>query len=141
MIKLAPQHHIGDIAMNDHGHEVDPDVKYELVDYTVRNHNADHINLPVLLDSASHSSTGSSTSTPPSSPGLSLSVSRMPATVTLRISRNYKLIPRDSKAPRKIYLQGCTEATHGLSDTLLSVLGVRAGEVLGDICGNVGEGR
>ena len=42
MIKLAPQHHIGDIAMNDHGHEVDPDVKYELVDYTVRNHNADH---------------------------------------------------------------------------------------------------
>ncbi|KAF3919370.1 hypothetical protein ABW21_db0205055 [Orbilia brochopaga] len=32
-----------------------------------------------------------------------------------------------------IYLQGCNEMTHGLSDTLLSVLAVRAGEVVDSI--------
>ncbi|KAF8077886.1 hypothetical protein FPV67DRAFT_1463320 [Lyophyllum atratum] len=34
----------------------------------------------------------------------------------------------------RVYLQGVEEATHGLSDTLLSVLGVRAGEVVDDLC-------
>ena len=33
----------------------------------------------------------------------------------------------------RIYLQGCTEATHGLSESLLSILGVRAGLVVDDI--------
>ncbi|OBZ75954.1 L-ornithine N(5)-monooxygenase [Grifola frondosa] len=36
-------------------------------------------------------------------------------------------------APR-IYLQGCTQATHGLSESLLSILGVRAGSVVDELC-------
>ncbi|TEB36378.1 lysine/ornithine N-monooxygenase [Coprinellus micaceus] len=55
----------------------------------------------------------------------------------LFLTRQYRLLPKasqDGKAlvPR-IYLQGVEEATHGLSDTLLSVLGVRAGEVIADL--------
>jgi len=45
--------------------------------------------------------------------------------------RQYCLNLRDSHA--RIYLQGCCEATHGLSDTLLSVLAVRSREVLESI--------
>ncbi|KLO14186.1 hypothetical protein SCHPADRAFT_826848 [Schizopora paradoxa] len=83
--------------------------------------------------SGTESSDGS-LSTPPSSENLSLTVARPPV---LRISRNYRLLSmkqhvKDSSR-NKIYLQGCVEATHGLSDSLLSVLGVRAGEVVGDI--------
>jgi len=50
------------------------------------------------------------------------------------VQRDYRLtLPertQDGKVfqPR-IWLQGCTEATHGISDSLLSVLAVRAGEV------------
>jgi L-ornithine N5-monooxygenase len=34
-----------------------------------------------------------------------------------------------------IWLQGCNESTHGLSDTLLSILAVRGGEVVNSIFG------
>ena len=34
-----------------------------------------------------------------------------------------------------IYLQGCNESTHGLSDTLISVLATRGGEVVEKIFG------
>jgi L-ornithine N5-oxygenase len=34
----------------------------------------------------------------------------------------------------KIYLQGCAEETHGLSETLLSVMGIRAAELVEDLC-------
>jgi L-ornithine N5-oxygenase len=34
-----------------------------------------------------------------------------------------------------IWLQGCNEKTHGLSDTLLSVLAVRGGEMVENIFG------
>ncbi|KAG1746227.1 L-lysine 6-monooxygenase (NADPH-requiring)-domain-containing protein [Suillus lakei] len=36
----------------------------------------------------------------------------------------------------KIYLQGCAEETHGLSETLLSVTAIRAGEMVEDLCSN-----
>ncbi|KAL1701818.1 L-lysine 6-monooxygenase (NADPH-requiring)-domain-containing protein [Schizophyllum commune] len=57
------------------------------------------------------------------------------------ISRNYRLLPVEEQGKEqgksafqgRIYLQGVEEATHGLSDSLLSVLGVRAGEVVGDM--------
>ncbi|KAL0946573.1 hypothetical protein HGRIS_012776 [Hohenbuehelia grisea] len=56
----------------------------------------------------------------------------------LYISRNYRLMPILAPTPGslepKVYVQGVEEATHGLSDTLLSVLGVRAGEVVADLC-------
>lgn len=136
VVKLAPEHHHGDNALNLE-HIVDQGVKYELVDFV--DHDVEPSNPPSLPDSTPHSSSGSSTNSPPSSPGLSLS--ETPATVALRISRNYRLISRVPRTSSDIYLQGCAEATHGLSDTLLSVLGVRAGEVLDDICRNENEGR
>ncbi|KAF9464763.1 L-lysine 6-monooxygenase (NADPH-requiring)-domain-containing protein [Collybia nuda] len=87
----------------------------------------------------------SNCSTPPTSPGPSTFPSmhidsQIPDTVY--ISRNYQLLPccpeasGDGDVPFKarIYLQGVEEATHGLSDTLLSVLGIRAGEVVTDLC-------
>ncbi|KAI9098618.1 L-lysine 6-monooxygenase (NADPH-requiring)-domain-containing protein [Phlyctochytrium arcticum] len=49
----------------------------------------------------------------------------------LVIGRDYRVQTRDDNQCRAgIYVQGCCEDTHGLSDTLLSVLGVRGGEVL-----------
>ncbi|KAG0701352.1 L-lysine 6-monooxygenase (NADPH-requiring)-domain-containing protein [Suillus ampliporus] len=58
---------------------------------------------------------------------------------TLYISRNYRLLPLPTTGcgfvPR-IYLQGCAEETHGLSESLLSVTGVRAGEMVEDLCSN-----
>ncbi|KAG6851030.1 hypothetical protein H0H93_004517 [Arthromyces matolae] len=58
------------------------------------------------------------------------------------ISRNYQLLPSKfgrlgsmpSALEPRVYLQGVEEATHGISDTLLSVVGVRAGEVVDDLC-------
>ncbi|KAH8117288.1 L-lysine 6-monooxygenase (NADPH-requiring)-domain-containing protein [Phellopilus nigrolimitatus] len=99
----------------------------------------------LAADEHEHSSTESmsSPSTPPSSPSLSLSPHAVPAPTQVRISRAYRLLPRCErsspsseparKGENRVYLQGCAEATHGLSDTLLSVLGVRAGEVVDDL--------
>lgn len=36
----------------------------------------------------------------------------------------------------QIYLQGCNEKTHGLSDTLLSILATRGGEIVNSVFGN-----
>jgi len=81
--------------------------------------------------------------TPSESDGSSRTLSTSPSlsgvsvTETLYISRRYRLLPLPTTGrgfvPR-IYLQGCAEETHGLSETLLSVLGVRAGEVVEDLC-------
>ncbi|KAL5511693.1 hypothetical protein ACEPAH_4911 [Sanghuangporus vaninii] len=81
------------------------------------------------------SDTSSSSSTPPSSPSRSLPPRSLPQTIQLRISRAYKLLPAPSaqNTGNRVYLQGCEEATHGLSDTLLSVASVRSGEVLDDL--------
>jgi L-ornithine N5-monooxygenase len=46
----------------------------------------------------------------------------------LVVERNYCLKASADFAPR-IYMQGYSEATHGLSDTLLSVLAIRAEEI------------
>ncbi|KAG2150896.1 L-lysine 6-monooxygenase (NADPH-requiring)-domain-containing protein [Suillus clintonianus] len=58
---------------------------------------------------------------------------------TLYISRRYRLLPLPTTGhgfiPR-IYLQGCAEDTHGLSETLLSVAAIRAGEMVEDLCSN-----
>ncbi len=51
----------------------------------------------------------------------------------LEPDRNYRLRLRDNQA--RIYLQGCCELSHGLSDTLLSVLAVRSREIVNDIFG------
>lgn len=56
----------------------------------------------------------------------------------LYVSRAYRLLPTrqdgQGKLQAHIYVQGLAEETHGLSDTLLSVVGIRAGEVMDDLC-------
>ncbi|KAF9564588.1 hypothetical protein CPC08DRAFT_705130 [Agrocybe pediades] len=89
------------------------------------------------------SNPSSAQSSPPTSPDIesfSKEKDSLPSYHEVHISRNYRLLPvgfvdnpaQTSFAP-KIYLQGVEEQTHGLSDTLLSVLGVRAGEVVADL--------
>jgi L-ornithine N5-oxygenase len=45
-----------------------------------------------------------------------------------RVDRNYRL-QTDSRCKPAIYLQGNNQSTHGLSDTLLSVLSIRSDEI------------
>ncbi len=50
----------------------------------------------------------------------------------VRVSRNYRMItPPDITAG--CYLQGTNEATHGMADSLISVIAVRAGEIVTDL--------
>ncbi|KAL0943051.1 l-ornithine n5-oxygenase [Colletotrichum truncatum] len=53
----------------------------------------------------------------------------------LEVGRDYRVrYAPGSVAPGSgVYLQGCCEATHGLSDTLLSILAVRSAEVVDSI--------
>ena len=64
----------------------------------------------------------------------------------VRISRTYRLLSdRESRGEpaspneARVYLQGCTQSTHGLSESLLSILGVRAGLVVDDLCSTPGS--
>jgi L-ornithine N5-oxygenase len=49
-----------------------------------------------------------------------------------RVGRDYRLATPAHFKPR-IYLQGCCEDSHGLSDTLLSVLALRADEIVASL--------
>jgi L-ornithine N5-oxygenase len=53
------------------------------------------------------------------------------------IQRNYKveLDPAKVSSDAGIWLQGCNETTHGLSDSLLSILATRGGEMVKSIFG------
>lgn len=53
------------------------------------------------------------------------------------VSRNYRVQFETGKVSEDsgIWLQGCNEMTHGLSDSLLSILATRAGEVVESIFG------
>ncbi|KAK1236033.1 hypothetical protein PQX77_000712 [Marasmius sp. AFHP31] len=77
----------------------------------------------------------SASNTPPTSP--SLSQISLPSP-TIYVSRKYRLLPNRTASGEpafkpRVYIQGVEEATHGLSDTLLSVMGIRAGEVVSDL--------
>jgi L-ornithine N5-oxygenase len=50
----------------------------------------------------------------------------------VEVDRNYRLVV-DGPATAACYLQGVNEATHGIADSLLSVLAVRAGDIAGDL--------
>ncbi|WEW57919.1 NADPH-requiring L-lysine 6-monooxygenase [Emydomyces testavorans] len=54
-----------------------------------------------------------------------------------KVQRDYRVILDKSKVNSHagIWLQGCNETTHGLSDTLLSVLATRGGEMVESIFG------
>lgn len=88
--------------------------------------------------SPTSSLSGSSVSSPPTSPGSWSPLhgeAKSEKASKIYVSRAYRLLPVPSIGQDlpKIYVQGCTEMTHGLSDTLLSVVGVKAGEVVDDI--------
>lgn len=55
----------------------------------------------------------------------------------VRVSRNYSVqfAPGKVSPGSGIWLQGCCEGTHGLSDTLLSILSTRSGEIVDSIFG------
>ncbi|KAK1759973.1 L-ornithine N(5)-monooxygenase [Echria macrotheca] len=55
----------------------------------------------------------------------------------LEVGRNYgvRFSPGAVASGSGVWLQGCCEATHGLSDTLLSVLSTRSGEMVDSIFG------
>ena len=87
-------------------------------------------------NSAASTPPSSAGSTPPTSPEMGTLASETlgKRSQQLLINRNYRLMPKDgTQFQPRIYVQGVEESTHGLSDTLLSVLGVRAGEVVGDL--------
>lgn len=54
------------------------------------------------------------------------------------VSRDYRIQFAEGKVSEDagVWLQGCCESTHGLSDTLLSVLATRGGEVVKSIFGS-----
>jgi L-ornithine N5-oxygenase len=54
-----------------------------------------------------------------------------------RVGRNYKVKLNDALVSDSagLWLQGCNESTHGLSDSLLSILATRGGEMVGSIFG------
>ena len=87
------------------------------------------------------SSTSSSVDTPPTSTGPSSPVLDEGPDMTrdppskVYVTRAYRLVPKDTGAESlpRVYIQGCTESTHGLADTLLSVISVKAGEIVDDL--------
>ncbi|XXG96232.1 hypothetical protein Hte_002513 [Hypoxylon texense] len=56
----------------------------------------------------------------------------------VRVSRDYSVqfAPGKVSPGSGIWLQGCCEGTHGLSDTLLSILATRSGEIVNSIFGS-----
>ncbi|KAK3693052.1 L-lysine 6-monooxygenase (NADPH-requiring)-domain-containing protein [Podospora appendiculata] len=68
--------------------------------------------------------------------------SKMSARI-LAVGRDYgvKFTPGSVAEGSGIWLQGCCEATHGLSDTLLSVLSTRSGEIVETIFGSEAGSR
>lgn len=54
------------------------------------------------------------------------------------VKRDYSVAFDDGKVDRDagVWLQGCNEGTHGLSDTLLSILAIRGGELVNSIFGS-----
>lgn len=57
------------------------------------------------------------------------------------VNRDYSLSFKEGSiaSDAAIWLQGCNESTHGLSDTLLSILAVRGGEVVNSIFGRANQ--
>ncbi|KAI9064452.1 lysine/ornithine N-monooxygenase [Trametes sanguinea] len=103
---------------------------------------ADVVEAGALSPISSRSTDGFSTPPTPATPHSEHSkLNGEGQTSKVRISRNYRLLsPRASSddsgsaAGPRIFLQGCTQSTHGLSESLLSILGVRAGLVVDELC-------
>jgi L-ornithine N5-oxygenase len=61
-----------------------------------------------------------------------------PETSSWKVNRDYSLaLDRDKiSSGTNIWLQGCNESTHGIGDSLLSVLATRSGEIVESIFGD-----
>jgi L-ornithine N5-monooxygenase len=59
---------------------------------------------------------------------------------SLRVDRNHRVVTAE-RMRCGIYVQGATEATHGISSTLLSTTAIRAGEIAAAITADAGEGQ
>jgi L-ornithine N5-oxygenase len=51
----------------------------------------------------------------------------------VEVTRNYRLIVEEPAGGAACYLQGVNEATHGIADSLLSVIGARSADIVNDI--------
>ncbi|KAJ3856656.1 putative L-ornithine-N5-monooxygenase [Lentinula lateritia] len=123
------------------------DIPIKLVPFVQRVADTVDLDQPQHSPLSSVSSTPTSVvTTPPISPGAENVVKQESSpteAVKLYITRNYRLLPmastktmQDGSAEglkARIYIQGLEESTHGLSDTLLSVVSCRAGEVVDDL--------
>ncbi|MGW2709889.1 lysine N(6)-hydroxylase/L-ornithine N(5)-oxygenase family protein [Streptomyces sp. NPDC001356] len=54
---------------------------------------------------------------------------------THQVTRDYRLVAASAETPGRVYLQGGTEHTHGLTSSLLSNLATRSGEIADSILG------
>ncbi|NDI34859.1 SidA/IucD/PvdA family monooxygenase [Chengkuizengella sediminis] len=59
-------------------------------------------------------------------------------TGNLKVERSHRVLSKDRFSP-SIYVQGFNEKTHGLSDTLLSIIPFRVEDILEDIIHRMGE--
>lgn len=59
---------------------------------------------------------------------------------TMTVNRRYRLI-MDAPATAACYLQGVNEATHGIGDSLLSVIASRASDIVADIMEHRGQAQ
>lgn len=59
------------------------------------------------------------------------------------MQRDYRVVldPAKISSQAGIWLQSCNEETHGLSDTLLSILAVRGGEIVDSVFGRDPSGH
>ncbi|RKT54852.1 lysine N(6)-hydroxylase/L-ornithine N(5)-oxygenase family protein [Saccharothrix australiensis] len=65
-------------------------------------------------------------------PALTRSLAAAVGVDDFTVTRHYRMTLPDSVDAR-VYLQGVNESTHGIADSLISVLAVRAGEIVGDL--------
>ena len=104
--------------------------KQNQVDVTIKNlmHN-DKLEFPV---DAIILATGYRYSNPPHILNYLSNYFKYQSNKNVEITRNYRIVSV-AKLRTGIYMQGCNENTHGLTDTLLSLGAVRAAEILNDL--------
>ncbi|MBY8854393.1 L-lysine 6-monooxygenase, partial [Saccharothrix sp. MB29] len=65
-------------------------------------------------------------------PALTRSLAATIGVEEFTVTRNYRMALPGTVSAR-VYLQGVNEATHGIADSLISVLAIRAAEIVEDL--------
>ena len=71
-------------------------------------------------------------------PGLVRQLAARLGLPAIEVTRQYRLVT-DAAGPAACYVQGVNEATHGIADSLLSVIGPRSAEIVEDIASRAGD--